>query len=127
MRVERFFSRVCFWRSGTPPKRSHATASNRVPRRIQSGPAAHPIGSRSASNRVPWRCHHVGLAEAWDFSGRAMPERRFFSGFFVEKTAFFLEKMEKNGILFQFGFLKQASTQTTEISLWRSGKTSRKS
>lgn len=114
MRVERFF-RGCFGRSGTPPKRSSTDAY------------PPPIRSRSAANRVPRRHHHVRRAEACDFPGQAMPGRRFFSGFFVEKTAFFLEKMEKNGILFQFGFLKQASTQTTEISLWRSGKTSRKS
>ena len=52
---ETFFSRVCFGRSGTPPKRSHATASNQVPQHSQSGPAAQLIGSRSAANQVPQR------------------------------------------------------------------------
>ena len=92
--------------------------------RVAGGPSK---GRHTVVRRVvaaPSSRHSLGRAL---FLRRATPGGCFFSGFFIEKTAFFLEKMEKNGILFQFGFLKQASTQTTEISLWRSGKTSRKS
>ena len=95
-------------------------------RRQEPAPPSH--ASRSAAKNGS---HGAAIVTACRMSAgflrRATPEGCFFSGFFIEKTAFFLEKMEKNGILFQFGFLKQASTQTTEISLWRSGKTSRKS
>ena len=112
-------------------RKSRREPSNKGPRSRRKSRREPPKGRHAVVRQVvtasPGPCRRGRAAGRARFLRRATPGGCFFSVFFSKKGAFFLEKMEKNGILFQFGFLKQASTQTTEISLWRSGKTSRKS